>query len=1359
MSLRSLRKLLSRFLTNAPARPSLDRRRSRSGRPPCLEVLEDRTAPATFTVMNTLDSGVASLRQAILDSNASSDPSNIIQFAIPGGGVHTINLLSALPNIAHPVLIDGYTELGSSPNTLAVGDNAVLTIELNGAVAGPSANGLSIIAANTTVRGLVINRFNQAGIVVTGPTASGDTIAGNFIGTNAAGVTAMANGQNGIDIASGAMNNTIGGVTAAARNLISGNQVTGIFISGTGVTGNIVAGNYIGTAGSGTATIADGNVGIVISAGATNNTIGGLTSAARNLISGNQSFGIYISSDGNMVAGNYVGTDVNGTTALANRNNGIILYGSGNTIGGTTRAAGNLISGNDGYGIQIDSNDNLVAGNYIGTNVTATGALANARDGIFMDGASRNVVGGIMAAARNIISGNRGNGVAILGTGSTANLIQGNYIGTDGTGTHALGNGGAGVGVHLGASNNLIGGTTAGASNLLSGNLAGVFLGGGAPDVSGNVVAGNYIGTDVTGTATLTGQQEGIFITSGATNNTIGGTVAGARNLISGNQFTGIQIEESGGNVVEGNYIGTNAAGTASLGNGDLGNGISLFASNNRIGGTAPGSGNLISGNQADGVFINGPGNVVQGNYIGTDVTGTKIVANAYGILVYDPNNTIGGTTATARNLISGNVQCGISIIGASNHATNNVVEGNYIGTNTTGTDPLANGVGVRVGVGATNIIIGGIATGAGNLISGNQGHRIEITGSGTTGNLVQGNYIGTDVTGTHLLGNGVDGVSLAGGASANSVGGTAPGARNVIAGNGGSGISILNNQGNVVQGNYIGTDVSGTVPLGNGFAGVTITDNASNNMIGGTVTAAGNVISGNAFYGIIIQPSGATGNLIQGNLIGTMADGTSPLGNGTIGVSIGAPGNTVGGTVAGVRNVISGNGGFGLDLFGSQASGNLVQGNFVGTNANGTAALANGADGMLLNGGSHDNSIGGTAAGAGNIIAGNAGAGIELTDGASSNIVQGNYIGTDASGIVALGNGIEGVLINGGASNNTIGGTATAAGNVISGNVRNGVAIDIGGGAGNLIQGNFIGTTADGMSALGNGAIGVTIGAPGNTVGGTVAGARNVISGNRGIGLDLFGSAASGNVVQGNFIGTDATGTAALGNGSDGILLNGGDNNTIGGTALGAGNVIAGNAGNGILLYDSNTTANLLQGNLIGTDVSATLNLGNSGNGVAIVFGAHDNTIGGMADGAGNVIAFNGNDGVLIDTGTGNAISQNSIFGNANLGIELLNGGNNDQAAPQLASAVAGGGVTTAQGTFTGQALTTYTLEFFAADSSGQGQTFLGRVTVTTDETGVAIFTFNYGSELPLGQLVTATATDPANNTSAFSQTVAVAS
>jgi parallel beta-helix repeat protein len=214
------------------------------------------------------------------------------------------------------------------------------------------------------------------------------------------------------------------------------------------------------------------------------------------------------------------------------------------------------------------------------------------------------------------------------------------------------------------------------------------------------------------------------------------------------------------------------------------------------------------------------------------------------------------------------------------------------------------------------------------------------------------------------------------------------------------------------------------------------------------------------------------------------------------------------------------------------------------------------------------------------------------------------------------------------------------------------------------------------------------------------------------------------------------------------------GANNTIGGTTPAAGNVISGNNGNGIEASGSGSNGNQILGNKIGTYAAGTAGLPNGLNGV-YVSGTSD-TVGGTAPGAGNVIAFNLHDGVRVDTGTGNPILGNRIFGNTDLGIELVNGGNNGQAAPELTSAVSGRGETNFTGTMTGRPLTTYTLEFYAdtvvdPSGSGQGERFLISVTVTTDASGVAQFAVSLGLEVPAGQYLTATATDPDGNTSMF--------
>lgn len=151
-----------------------------------------------------------------------------------------------------------------------------------------------------------------------------------------------------------------------------------------------------------------------------------------------------------------------------------------------------------------------------------------------------------------------------------------------------------------------------------------------------------------------------------------------------------------------------------------------------------------------------------------------------------------------------------------------------------------------------------------------------------------------------------------------------------------------------------------------------------------------------------------------------------------------------------------------------------------------------------------------------------------------------------------------------------------------------------------------------------------ITGGSTGNTVGGTSAAARNVISGNNSRGVDILGSGVSSNTVTGNYIGTNAAGTAPLGNSAGGVVINNSaTSNTIGGSATGAGNVISGNAGCGVCIANS-ASSNVVQGNLIGTNASGSGSIANTDDGVQIHSGANDNTIGGVAPGQGNTIAFN---------------------------------------------------------------------------------------------------------------------------------------
>ncbi len=223
------------------------------------------------------------------------------------------------------------------------------------------------------------------------------------------------------------------------------------------------------------------------------------------------------------------------------------------------------------------------------------------------------------------------------------------------------------------------------------------------------------------------------------------------------------------------------------------------------------------------------------------------------------------------------------------------------------------------------------------------------------------------------------------------------------------------------------------------------------------------------------------------------------------------------------------------------------------------------------------------------NVISGNTGVGVFISgSGSDSNIVQGNYVGLNAAGTGALGNIDNGLQIDGGAKNNTIGGTAAGAGNVIASN-NTGIRLRAVGTTGNLVIGNLIGTNSAGTAAIGNILDGMRIdqGTTGNTIGGTTSSARNIISGNARFGILITDSGTSNNAVQGNYIGTDVNGTADLGNTSDGIHIQAAaSSNTIGGTTAGAGNVVSGNDGNGVTITGSGTTGNTVAGNYIGTDL-----------------------------------------------------------------------------------------------------------------------------------------------------------------------------
>jgi len=355
-------------------------------------------------------------------------------------------------------------------------------------------------------------------------------------------------------------------------------------------------------------------------------------------------------------------------------------------LGGNSRVRGLVINRFSVAAIALTAGgSNRVDGNYIGTNLSGlspqpappNGAIES--QGILIDSSLNNTIGGTTVAARNIISGNRGVGVLIERSGRltpTGNLVQGNYIGLNASGSAAFGNSSNGV-VFLTGSNNIIGGTTAGARNIISGNAGpGIGLGGFSATV-GNLVQGNFIGTNVAGTAALGTQGSGIIVGGIlqrsseliiATRNTIGGTTVAARNIISGNMGAGVELINTGTieNNVQGNHIGSDVSGTTIVRN--LNSGVFVtFANNNTIGGDVAGAGNVIVGNGEFGVGVGlpqfnpltqevitgGKGIDIIGNHIGTNTTGTARLGNGLdGVLIAADafNNTVGKNVIATNN-------------------------------------------------------------------------------------------------------------------------------------------------------------------------------------------------------------------------------------------------------------------------------------------------------------------------------------------------------------------------------------------------------------------------------------------------------------------------------------------------------------------------------------------------------------------------------------------------------------------------------------------------------------------------------------------------------------------------------------
>jgi hypothetical protein len=389
------------------------------------------TYAAVIFVTNTNTSGAGSLSQAISQANLASG--SAIQFNIPGSGPHVITTNNGFV-ITESTFIDGTTQPGYSGIPLieirASSASAIIAFDVQTTVGA------------TIIRGLSITNFtNAAGIAINLNAGEFHVLEANYIGVTALN-TVMPN-ANGVFVES--QNSSI------VHNRIENNTAIGISITGSSAANNLVTGN----------SILNNNVGVKIYNGAHDITIGSTVAADRNIVGNNAREGIYIDNSGgnNTLIGNYIGVAVDGITPLGNGEAGIRIEGtsSGNTIGDTAAGAGNVISDNaTGILIGINNPNHVIRGNFIGTDFSGTVDVGNTGDGISI-GSGNNIIGGNTAAARNIISGNGGNGIMINGAAATNNTIQGNYIGTDSAGTGALGNSQGGLVITNNATNNTVG--------------------------------------------------------------------------------------------------------------------------------------------------------------------------------------------------------------------------------------------------------------------------------------------------------------------------------------------------------------------------------------------------------------------------------------------------------------------------------------------------------------------------------------------------------------------------------------------------------------------------------------------------------------------------------------------------------------------------------------------------------------------------------------------------------------------------------------------------------------------------------------------------------------------------------------
>ncbi len=790
-------------------------------------------------LLNSEGSNACTLRAAIEEVNANG-AGWAIEFAMPATEPgHSGGIWTIAPGSALPPLA---TDVRIDATTQS-GFTMTPVVELAGTSAGATSNGLTVAGDDAEIRGLAINRFGGDGILVQNG-ASGTLIAGNHIGTDPGGFIAWGNGDRGVDLTTGSGPTTVGGTALADRNLISGNGNDGIVIWQSDA--NTVIGNYIGTDVTGNAPLPNAADGIALGGTSSNNTIG--QPGAGNVLSGNTNDGLEFDDDltGNIARGNIIGLGADGDTIVANGRHGLVLYNGVNAtqIGGAGAGDGNLISGNTASGLIIDGNGNLatagnvIRGNLIGTDVTGSLPRGNGAAGIHLfASANTTAIGGGAASDGNVIAHNAGAGILITGAGTDQNSVIGNQITANG-----------GIGIDLGAAGvtaNDVGDADSGPNGLL-----------------------NF--------PVLTGASE------------LGGLVTVDFDL----------------DVPAGDYridFFTNTAGADPSGYGEG----ESFAHAETITHTGSGSETFVA------TFAGADGDVLS-------ATATvELAGPAYG--------------STSEFSLSRIVQSGSFVVNSTGDAADLIIGNGICETGTPGECTLRAAIAEANAAAGPDVIdfdIPAALVGGAHTITVSAGGLPPITGSVTIDGASEPDFAGIPVIeldGT-ATGVGVDGLYLDAGSDGSVITNLA------INRFGRDGIQVWNSDGHVLTGNHIGTDVTGTLDRGNAGEGIRVTGQGIS--IGGTGAGDGNIIAGNDGNGIRIA-NGSDDLTIQGNRIGVGSGGES-LGNAGHGISFGAfdsSGTLIGGDAAGSTNVIAHNGGAGVGSSGI-GTGNAVIGNSIFDNA-----------------------------------------------------------------------------------------------------------------------------------------------------------------------------------------------------------------------------------------------------------------------------------------------------------------------------------------------------------------------------------------------------------------------------------------